>query len=118
MKKLITLSLISFISITQVWSKSTTVGVSSNNYKVKTILTTSDPKPLNAHVNFTTQKAGKGTLVVLDESGITVLKQQVMLVAGNNKITIDNISRLKEGNYTVCLNTSYKIYSTPFLLWK
>ena len=47
-----------------------------------TILTSADLKPENAHVNFALKKAGKGTLDVLDESGIEVLKQQVVLVAG------------------------------------
>jgi len=117
MKKLITLALISLISSTQVSSKSIAISVSSNNCKGNTLLTSSDIKPVNAHVNFTTQKAGKGTIVVLDESGITVLKQTVMLVAGKNKITINNISSLNEGNYTICLNSSYKNYSTAFVLW-
>ena len=118
MKRLITLSLISLISITQVFSKSVAISVSSNNCRGNTILTSADLKPENAHVNFTPKKAGKGTLVVLDESGIEVLKQQVLLVAGKNKITINNISVLNEGNYTVCLSTSYKNYSAAFVLWK
>ena len=118
MKKLITLSLISLISITLASSKSYTIDVSSNNSKSETFLTSADLKPVNAHVNFTIQKAGKGTLVVVDESGITVLKQPLMMVAGKNKITINNISRLNEGNYTICVNTSYKTYSTAFVLWK
>ena len=117
MKKLITLSLISLISITQVCSKSVAISVSSNYCEGNTILTSADLKPENAPVNFTPKKAGKGTLDVLDDSGIEVLKQQVVLVAGK-KITINNISGLNEGNCTICLSTSYKNYSTVFVLWK
>ena len=117
MKKLITLSLISLISITLAAAKSYVVSVSSNNDR-KSFLTPADLKPVNAHVNFTIQKAGKGTLVVVDESGIEVLKQGVMLVAGKNKITIFNISSLNEGSYTFYLTTNYKTYATAFVLWK
>ena len=63
------------------------------------------------------KKQVKVHLDVLDESGIEVLKQQVVLVAGK-KITINNISGLNEGNCTICLSTSYKNYSTVFVLWK
>lgn len=118
MKKLITLSLISLISITLASSKSFAICVSSTNNKSKTFLNSADLKPVNGHVNFTIQKAGKGTLVVVDESGITVLKQPLMLIAGKNSITINNISSLNEGNYTICVSTSHKTYSTAFVLWK
>lgn len=118
MKKLITLSLISLISITHAFSKSFNNNILSNNCKGKTLFTPADLKHGNALVKFTIQKAGKGTLVVIDESGITVLKQPLMLVAGKNNQTINNISRLNEGNYTICVNTNYKTYSTAFVLWK
>lgn len=118
MKKLIALSIISLITISHVASKSLTFCASSNEYTDIFFLTPVDVKPGNALVNFTIKKACKGTLVVVDEFGVTVLKQQVILIAGKNKITIQNISRLNEGNYTFCLNTNYKTYSTTFVLWK
>ena len=118
MKKLITLSLLSLIGITHASSKSIHIGVSSNINNSKTLLTSTAFKHVNAYANFTIQKAGKGTLAVLDESGNTVLKQQVTLVAGKNKITIYNITNLKEGNYTLCLTTNFKTYSSAFVLWK
>ena len=118
MKKLITLSLISLIGITNASSKPFATGVSTNNSKSKTLLASADLKPVNAHVNFKIKKAGKGTLVVVDEFGITVLTQQVKLIAGKNKITIDNITSLKDGNYTCNLTTNHKIYSAAFVLWK
>ncbi len=72
----------------------------------------------NAIVTFTSEKTGKGMIVVLNEEGNIVLKQQVTLEEGKNKINVNNFIDLAEGYYTVCLNTSHKTYSAPFLLWK
>lgn len=72
----------------------------------------------NATVTFTSGKTGKGTIVVLNEDGETVIKQQVKLTEGKNKIDISNFTNLDEGYYTICLNTNYKTWSAPFLLWK
>ncbi|MBL0356162.1 MAG: T9SS type A sorting domain-containing protein [Chitinophagaceae bacterium] len=82
------------------------------------LLVTPNPKTGNALVRFTSEKAGKGMIVVLDETGNTVLKQQVVLLEGKNKINVNNFVNLAEGYYTVCLNTQHKTYSAPFLLWK
>ncbi len=72
----------------------------------------------NATVTFTSGKTGKGTIVVLNEEGTTVIKQQVKLTEGKNKIDISNFTNLEEGYYTICLNTNYNTWSAPFLLWK
>ena len=69
-------------------------------------------------VCFNAEKAGKATIVVLNESGKTVLTQKVQLVTGKNYLNVNNFSSLSEGDYTVCLNTSYGAFSSPFLLWK
>lgn len=72
----------------------------------------------NATVSFKAEKAGKGTIVVLNEDGAAVIKQSVKLTEGKNKIDISNFTNLAEGYYTICLNTNYGSYSAPFLLWK
>jgi hypothetical protein len=72
----------------------------------------------NATVSFKSDKAGKATIVVLNEDGNTVIKQAVKLTEGKNKIDISNFTTLEEGYYTICLNTNYGSYSAPFLLWK
>lgn len=72
----------------------------------------------NAIVTITSAKTGKGTIVVLNEAGAIVIKQQVKLTEGKNKIDISNFTNLEEGYYTICLNTNYKTWSAPFLLWK
>jgi len=72
----------------------------------------------NATVTFTAGKPGKGTIVVLNEEGVTVIKQQVTLTEGKNKIDISKFTNLEEGYYTICLNTNYNNWSAPFLLWK
>jgi methionine-rich copper-binding protein CopC len=77
-----------------------------------------NPKTGSVLISFKAEKPGKGMVIVFDDTGNIVLKQQVKLAAGKNKININNFTNLEEGNYTVCLNTSHKIYSAPFLLWK
>lgn len=77
-----------------------------------------DYKTGNATVSFTADKAGKGTIVVLNEEGSTVITKAVKLSEGKNKISISNFTSLAEGYYTICLNTNYKSWSAPFLLWK
>lgn len=77
-----------------------------------------DLKTGNATVSFNSDKAGKGTIVVLNEDGVTVIKQAVKLSEGKNKIGISKFTTLEEGYYTICLNTNYGSYSAPFLLWK
>lgn len=72
----------------------------------------------NATVSFKADKAGKATIVVLNEDGSTVIKKQVKITEGKNKIDINNFTNLEEGYYTICLNTNYKSWSAPFLLWK
>jgi methionine-rich copper-binding protein CopC len=84
----------------------------------KEFLVLPDYKTGNATVSFKADKAGKATIVVLNEDGNTVIKQEVKLVEGKNKIGINNFTNLQEGYYTICLNTNYKSYSSPFLLWK
>lgn len=94
-------------------------GGSHFNAEIKTQLTiVANPKTGDAIVSFTAAKNGKATIVVLDETGNTVLQQAVSLAGGKNKINIANFVNLGEGYYTICLNTSHKAYSAPFLLWK
>ena len=84
----------------------------------KRLVVLPNPKTGDIQVSFTAEKATKATIVVLDESGATVLQQKVQLVTGKNSININNFNDLAEGDYTVCLNTNYGAYSSPFLLWK
>ena len=71
-----------------------------------------------AVISFKAEKASKGVIFVFNEAGNVVLKQPVKIIDGKNKLSLNNFTSLPEGNYTVCLNTSHKIYSAPFLLWK
>lgn len=118
MKQIINLLLITIISSTLLSATPLFIDETGFNFKGKELWLKPNPTSGNAQVTFTIKKAGKGTVIILDESGTTVLKQQVQLVAGKNKITLNNITRLNEGNYTICLNTNYATYSTPLVLWK
>ena len=70
-------------------------GRSHFNAEIKTQLTiVANPKTGDAIVSFTAAKNGKATIVVLDETGNTVLQQAVSLAGGKNKINIANFVNL------------------------
>jgi hypothetical protein len=124
MKQLITLAAICFLlaaasSANPILNDTKPARHHTNNDDGKREIQVSpNPKTGNALVSFKAEKAGNAVIVVLNESGATVIKQQVKLAEGKNKIDISNFTSLQEGYYTVCLNTNYKTYSAPFLLWK
>jgi hypothetical protein len=84
----------------------------------KALVVLPNPKTGDIQVSFKAEKAGRGTIVILDESGATVLTQKIQLSVGKNNFNINNFNSLAEGDYTVCLNTNYGAFSSPFLLWK
>lgn len=63
-------------------------------------------------------KAGTATVVVLNGEGNIMIRQDIMLNDGKNKISLPGFSNLQEGSYTVYLNSSYKNWHAAFLLWK
>jgi hypothetical protein len=126
MKQIIT-TLVICISITSLHAGSFSSNpILKNHLKItardnpvsKRLVVLPNPKTGDIQVSFKAEKASKATIVVLNESGATVLTQKVQLTAGKNNININNFTDLAEGDYTVCLNTNYGAYSSPFLLWK
>jgi len=77
-----------------------------------------DAKTGAATLRIINAKAGTATVVVLNGEGNTVIRQDIMLTNGKNKISISEFSHLQEGSYTVYLNSSYKNWHASFLLWK
>jgi maltose-binding protein MalE len=69
-------------------------------------------------VIFNAAKAATAKIVVLSEEGATVLEQTAKILPGKNKINISSFSKLGEGYFTICVNTHYKTWSAPFLMWK
>ena len=71
-----------------------------------------------AKISFKSVKAAKGSIVVLDEQGNTVLKQDAAIEAGKNTLIINNFTSLNEGAYKVCVKAGKKTYTSSYLLWK
>ncbi len=71
-----------------------------------------------AKISFKSEKASKGTIVVLDEKGNTVIKQEAVIEAGKNTLTINNFTDLNEGAYVVCVKAGNNTYTSSYLLWK
>ena len=72
----------------------------------------------NIKVVFNADKAADALITVLDEEGKKVLSQKASLAEGNNNIIIDNFTSLKEGTYTIDMDSNNETYTSTFLLWK
>ena len=77
-----------------------------------------NPSSTNAQLKIKMNKAATGDITVFDAAGKIVLKQQASFLAGNNTVVINDITKLKDGYYTVRLNTNNEIFSTKLLVWK
>lgn len=71
-----------------------------------------------AKISFKSEKSAKGSVVVVDEQGNTVLKQEATIEAGKNTLIINNFTNLNEGAYLVCVKAGKNTYTSSYLLWK
>ncbi len=95
-----------------------TVSVKIADWKTNEMIIAPNPSSNNAQIRIRTAKAGAGVVTIFDAGGKAVLTQQVTLLAGNNSVTLNNITSLTEGYYTVRLIAHEETYSTKFLIWK
>ena len=77
-----------------------------------------NPSSVNAQARVKVSKPALGDISVFDASGRIVLRQQATLSAGNNTVTINNITKLSEGCYTVRLIAGNEAFSSKLLIWK
>lgn len=85
------------------YSNILTVRISSvNNGKLKI-----SPNPASSSVNISFYSALRGTmeLQILDMTGKIVLREQRTVESGQNSITLNQLSRLSEGVYTIFIRT-------------
>jgi hypothetical protein len=78
------------------------------------------PNPITGDVQvlFAAKRDGAASVKVYNASGNIVLTLSKQLVAGKNRINIDNSIKLEDGNYKVQLITNNKIYRAVFVVWK
>jgi Secretion system C-terminal sorting domain len=95
-----------------------TVSVKISDWVSGEMIISPNPSSTNAQVKIKMNKAAMGDITVFDATGKIVLKQQASLLAGNNTVVINNITKLNDGYYTVRLNTNNEIFSTKLLVWK
>lgn len=95
-----------------------TVSVKIADWKTNEMIIAPNPSSNSAQIRIKSAKAGAGVVTIFDAGGKGVLTQQVNLLAGNNSVTLNNITSLTEGYYTVRLIANEETYSTKFLIWK
>lgn len=95
-----------------------TVSVKISDWANKEMIISPNPSSTNAQVKLKISRAAIGDITVFDATGKTVLKQQVSLLAGNNSVIINNITKLSEGYYTVRLIANNETFSSKLLIWK
>ena len=86
------------------YSNILTVRISTqNNGKLKI-----SPNPASSSINISFYSALRGTmeLQILDMTGKLVLREQRTVESGQNSITLNQLSRLSEGVYTILIHTS------------
>jgi hypothetical protein len=67
---------------------------------------------------YTADKAAKGIIIVLDESGKKLLQQDAAIIAGKNNININDFHKLNEGTYSIQLISDNETYTSSFMIWK
>ncbi|HYM94791.1 MAG TPA: T9SS type A sorting domain-containing protein, partial [Chitinophagaceae bacterium] len=67
-----------------------------------------------ANVRFTSSSGGSVELRVVDLSGKMVLRQQNQIYAGNNSISLNDLSRLQSGIYTLQVADGEMLVATKF----
>lgn len=95
-----------------------TVAVKISDWVSGEMIISPNPSSTNAQVKIKMNKAAMGDITVFDATGKIVLKQQATLLAGNNTIVINNITKLNDGYYTVRLIANDEIFTTKLLVWK
>jgi hypothetical protein len=125
MKTILTtlIAVISIISVNAQSNSDVAIQTSSvsnytNGIEKKGITIMPNASTNDVKVIFTTDKASKGAVVVLDETGKKVLQQQAVIVVGKNSINIDDFHKLNEGTYTIQLISNNQTYSSSFMIWK
>ena len=69
-------------------------------------------------LHFTADKAGKASILVLNESGEIMLHQTDELTDCINTIPLKNATELTGGSYVVRLTLNDITYTANFLIWK
>ncbi len=77
-----------------------------------------NPSSSHAQASFNADKAGTASILVYDAGGKVVLQQQSNIYAGKNSVTINNITKLSDGMYTVKITANENIYSSKLIIWK
>ncbi|MFZ4059053.1 MAG: T9SS type A sorting domain-containing protein [Ferruginibacter sp.] len=106
------------IDIDNSYRFSNIVSVKTNGYKTNQLIVTPNPSSSDAQIRFNAVKGGIASIVVLDAAGKTILQQQSTLMVGNNNISLNKLSALSEGMYTVKMLTNNEQYTTSLIIWR
>ena len=95
-----------------------TVSIKVADWKTNEMIIAPNPSSSGAQIKIKTAKAATGDISVFDATGKLVLKQQATLLAGSNTVSLNNITQLPEGYYTVRLIANNETFSSKLLIWK
>jgi len=70
------------------------------------------------HLRFTTAKAGRVKVKILNEAGKMMFKQTYVVTHSINFIPLKKAAILPEGTYTLHVSTDHESHTTSFLIWK
>ena len=70
------------------------------------------------HLRFTTAKAGRVKVKILNEAGKMMFKQTCVVTHSINFIPLRKAAILPEGTYTLHVSTDHESHTTTFLIWK
>jgi hypothetical protein len=73
---------------------------------------------LEARVNSEYKTGTIAVFSIIDEKGKVHFTKTSTLTFGDNKITLEEVAKLKEGNYIIKMIANSKELSTKFTIWK
>ena len=102
--------------LTVLFSTILIISVSAKNFDG--IKIAPNAKTATIEVRFNAKKATEAKIVITNEEGKVVSTQVAKLVSGDNAVSLVDVSKLEEGNFTVTLTTGNEVMTTKFINFK
>ncbi len=94
------------------------VSVKISDWANNEMIISTNPSSTDAQIKMKMKKVAIADITVFDAAGKVVLKQQATLLAGNNAIAINNITKISGGYYSVRLIANDETFSSKLFIWK
>jgi Secretion system C-terminal sorting domain len=97
---------------------SNVVSIKTTDWNIGEMIIAPNPSSNDAQLKFKVNAASKADIVVYDALGKVILKQQANIQVGNNSVIVNDITKLSNGYYTVCLTTATQTFKSRLLVLK